>query len=109
MAKPKKHVLVCVQGRPAGHPRSSCQEKGCAQVWQAFSDEFAARNLWQSGLLLTNTGCLGPCHLGPSVLVYPEGVMYTGIKPEDVGTIIDEHLLFDQPVERLLAPADVWS
>lgn len=109
MAKPKKHVLVCVQGRPAGHPRSSCQEKGCGSVWQAFSDEFTTRNLWTSGFLLTNTGCLGPCHLGPSVLVYPEGVMYTGVKPEDVGVIIDEHLMFDQPVARLLAPPDVWS
>ena len=43
------------------------------------------------------------------MIVYPEGVMYTGVKPEDVGVIIDEHLMFDQPVERLLAPPDVWS
>jgi (2Fe-2S) ferredoxin len=109
MPKPKKHLLVCVQGRPQGHPRGSCQEKGCGQTWQAFSDEFTTRNLWASGFALTNTGCLGPCHLGPSVLVYPDGIMYTGVKPEDVGTIIDEHLMFDQPVERLLAPPDVWS
>ena len=33
----------------------------------------------------------------------------TRVKPEDVGTIIDEHLMFDQPVARLLAPADVWA
>ena len=43
------------------------------------------------------------------MLVYPEGIMYTNVKPEDVGTIIDEHLMFDQPVKRLLAPADVWA
>ncbi len=109
MPKPKKHILVCVQGRPAGHPRSSCQDKGCSQVWQTFSDEFTARNLWTSGFLLTNTGCLGPCHLGPSVLVYPESIMYTVVKASDVATIIDEHLMFDQPVERLKAPADVWG
>lgn len=109
MPKPKKHVLVCVQGRPVGHPRGSCQSQGCASVWQAFSDEFTARNLWMSGFALTNTGCLGPCHLGPSVLVYPEGTMYVGVKATDVAAIIDEHLMFDQPVERLLAPADVWS
>lgn len=109
MPKPKKHILVCVQGRPLGHPRGSCQDKGCAQTWQAFSDEFTARNLWNAGLQLTNTGCLGPCHLGPSVLVYPEGVMYTGVSREDVQTIIDEHLLGDCPVERLLAPAEVWG
>jgi (2Fe-2S) ferredoxin len=108
MPKPKKHVLVCVQGRPEGHPRGSCQAKGCGPVWQKFSDEFATRKLWESGLQLTNTGCLGPCHLGPSVLVYPDGVMYTGVTPDDVDTIIDQHLLFNEPVERLMAPADVW-
>lgn len=109
MPKPKKHVLVCVQGRPAGHPRSSCQEKACSQVWQTFSDEFTARNLWSSGFQLTNTGCLGPCHLGTSVLVYPEGILYAGVTPSDVTTLIDERLMFDQPVERLKAPADVWA
>ncbi len=108
MPKPNKHVLVCVQGRPEGHPRGSCQAHGASPVWQAFSDAFAARKLWESGLQLTNAGCLGPCHLGPSVLVYPEGVMYTGVAPTDVEEIIDKHLLFDEPVERLLAPADVW-
>lgn len=108
MPKPKKHVLVCVQGRPPGHPRGSCQARGCNDVFQAFSNEFQQRNLW-ANVLLTNTGCLGPCHLGPTVIVYPEGVMYTSVKPEDVGVIIDEHLMFDQPVERLLAPPDVWS
>ena len=108
MPKPKKHVLVCVQGRPPGHPRGSCQARGCNDVFQAFSNEFQQRNLW-ANFLLTNTGCLGPYHLGPTVIVYPEGVMYTGVKPEDVGVIIDEHLMFDQPVERLLAPPDIWS
>lgn len=107
MPKPKKHVLVCIQGRPSGHLCGSCQDRACAGTWQAFSDEFATRNLWTAGFQLTNTGCLGPCHLGPSVVVYPEGVMYTGVKPEDVGAIIDEHLLFDQPVERLWAPAEI--
>ena len=109
MPRPKKHILVCVQGRPAGHPRGSCQDKGCGQTWQAFSDAFTTRNLWAAGYLLTNTGCLGPCNIGPSVLVYPEGVMYTGVKPQHIDTIIDEHLLGDTPVARLLAPADVWS
>ncbi len=46
MPKPKKHVLVCVQGRPPGHPRGSCQEKGCNAVYQKFSEEFQNRNLW---------------------------------------------------------------
>jgi len=107
MPKPKKHILVCVQGRPAGHPRGSCQEKGCGEVYNTFLDEFQKRNLW-ADFLLTNTGCIGPCSLGANVLVYPEGVMYSKVTAADVATIIDEHLLFDQPVERLKAPAEVW-
>lgn len=76
-------------------------------VYNAFAAEFQTRNLWAS-YLLTNTGCLGPCHDGPSVLVYPEGVMYLGVSVDDVKEIIDEHLIADRPVERLRAPAEVW-
>ncbi|MBL8489788.1 MAG: (2Fe-2S) ferredoxin domain-containing protein [Rhodocyclaceae bacterium] len=108
MPKPKKHVLVCLQGRPPGHPRGSCQEKGCGEVFNEFLSEFQKRNLWASGFQLTNTGCLGPCNLGTSVLVYPEGIMYGKVTPADVATIIDEHLMFDQPVERLRVPPEVW-
>ncbi|MEW6765270.1 MAG: (2Fe-2S) ferredoxin domain-containing protein [Pseudomonadota bacterium] len=107
MPRPKKHVLVCVQARPPGHPRGSCQENGGMNVYNSFASAFQERNLWTS-FLLTNTGCLGPCHDGPSVLVYPEGSLYLGVQPDDVKEIIDEHLLNDRPVERLLASAEVW-
>ncbi|OYY75379.1 MAG: ferredoxin [Gammaproteobacteria bacterium 28-57-27] len=107
MPRPKKHVLVCVQARPPGHPRGSCQENGSMNVFNAFSTAFQVRNLWAS-FALTNTGCLGPCHDGPSVLVYPDDVMYLGVQAEDVQAIIDEHLLNDRPVERLMAPKEVW-
>lgn len=107
MTKPKKHILVCVQGRPPGHPRGSCQEKGCNTVWQAFQQEFQQRNLWND-FLLTNSGCLGPCQGGPSVLIYPDNVMYNGLTTADVTTIIEEHILLDTPVARLQASAEVW-
>ncbi|MFN4062640.1 (2Fe-2S) ferredoxin domain-containing protein [Azoarcus communis] len=107
MPKPKKHILICVQGRPAGHPRGSCQQKGCNEIYQGFMEAFQARNLW-ADYLLTNTGCLGPCTSGPNVLVYPEGLMYSGVAASDIATIIDEHLIGDKPVERLMAPASVW-
>ena len=108
MPKPLKHVFVCVQNRPQGHPRGSCGQKGCADVYQTFMNEFQNRNLW-SRFALTNTGCLGPCNLGPSVLVYPEGVMYGGVSKADVATIFDEHLQNDQPVERLQVSKEFWG
>jgi (2Fe-2S) ferredoxin len=108
MPKPSKHVFVCTQARPPGHPRGSCGQLGSAAVFQTFMQQFDQGQLY-GRFALTGSGCLGTCDFGPAVLVYPEGVMYTQVQPEDVATIIDQHLKNDQPVERLLAPASVWS
>ncbi len=108
MPKPSKHVFVCTQGRPQGHPRGSCMEKGCADVMNAFINEVQNRQLFDQ-IAVTNTGCLGPCMFGANVLVYPEGVMYGKVAAEDVNEIIEKHLLGDEPVERLVVPAEVWG
>ncbi len=65
-----------------------------------FSEQFEQKGLW-GRFLLTSTGCIGACDAGPSVLVYPEGILYGKVTKEDVAAIIDEHLLGDKPVERL--------
>ena len=107
MAKPLYHVFVCTQQRPAGHPRGSCAEKGCADVYNAFSMAIAKRNLF-TRIALTQTGCLGPCQTGSNVLVYPGSVMYIQMMPEDVERIIDEHLLGDTKKEKKMAPPEFW-
>ncbi len=107
MPRPEKHVFVCTQNRPAGHPRGSCASSGCGQVMNEFMSQIQARNLFDK-IALTNTGCLGPCGFGSSVLVYPDGVMYGKVKPVDVATIIEQHLLGGEPVASLQVPAEVW-
>ena len=57
---------------------------------------------------VSTTSCLGPCSEGPSVLVYPESVMYGGVKKEDVAAIFDEHLLNDKPLDRLQVSKELW-
>lgn len=47
-------------------------------------------------------GCLDACDYGPSMVVYPEGIFYGGVKPEDVNEIVEEHLIFNRPVKRLI-------
>ena len=108
MAKPEKHVFICTQARPPGHPRGSCSEKGCGEVAETFWFEMQERNLFDR-FAVTTTGCIGPCGLGPNMLVYPEGIMYNNVSKADVPAIVEEHLLGGQPVERLFAPADVWG
>ncbi len=35
--------------------------------------------------------------------------MYVGVHMNDVAEIFDQHLLGGRPVERLLAPPEVWG
>ncbi len=55
---------------------------------------------------MTASGCRGTCTLGTEVPVYPEGIMYGGVKPGHVKAIIDKHLIAGQPVGRLQMSAD---
>lgn len=107
MARPTRHVFVCSQNRPAGHPRGSCGAKGCAEVVDEFMKQWQQRQCFTQ-VMVTPSGCIGPCSMGPNVLVYPEGVMYSNVSKEDVSEIFDEHLLGGQVVERLKTPADKW-
>ncbi len=108
MAKPEKHVFVCSQTRPDGHPRGCCTQKGGNDLIQAFWKELQQRNLFDK-IAVTYSGCLGPCDQGPNVVVYPEGVLYSGITKDDVTAIFDEHLTGGTPVQRLRASADMWE
>lgn len=98
--KPKHHVLVCMNQRPAGHPRGSCGAAGAGSVFEAFAGEVEKRGLFEK-VMVTGTFCMGPCDQGPTVVVYPEGIWYGRVKPEDATEIFDSHLVKGTPVERL--------
>ena len=38
MAQPEKYVFVCLNQRPAGHPKGSCLDRGAAEVFEALRD-----------------------------------------------------------------------
>lgn len=104
MAPPyERHVFVCTNRRPDGSPKGCCATKGGEEVRSRFKEALHERGL--KGRLRANAaGCLDTCAFGVSVVVYPEGVWYGGVKVEDVDEIIDEHLLNGRPVERLRMP-----
>ena len=107
MPQPEKHIFICLNSRPPGHPKGSCTLNGAQTLLTEFAEQLEAREL-KGRFRLTRTSCLGPCELGPIVLVYPEGTMYGNIAASDVSEIIDQHLLGNRPVERLRVPGDVW-
>ena len=107
MPRPDKHVFVCTQSRPQGHPRGSCAQFNSSAVMEAFLVAFQEHDLWGKHKV-SASGCVGPCSHGPSVLIYPESTMYSKVSPEDVSEIVVKHLIGGEVVERLKAPDDIW-
>jgi (2Fe-2S) ferredoxin len=96
-----KHIFICENKRPDGHPRGCCADKNS----QALKDLFKSRlkQLGVNSSIRANTsGCLDACEFGPSLVVYPEGIWYGGVTENDVEEIIQSHLMNNIPVERLL-------
>jgi (2Fe-2S) ferredoxin len=69
-------------------------------VYQAFFDEVERRAFVDYHI--TSCGCLGECEGGAIVLVYPEGILYGHVTPDDVPQIVDQHLLTGRPVAHLV-------
>ncbi|HXI03855.1 MAG TPA: methyltransferase, partial [Candidatus Saccharimonadales bacterium] len=67
----------------------------------ALRREIAARGLLDE-VQLTTCGSLGLCERGPNMVVYPEGVWYSGVAPADVPEIVESHFRGGKPVERLV-------
>ncbi len=80
---------------------TACQSSGSAKVKRALTEALAGHDLL-SEVQIVETGCMGPCELGPVLLVYPEGTFYVRVKPEDAAEIVAEHFLKGRPVGRLL-------
>jgi (2Fe-2S) ferredoxin/SAM-dependent methyltransferase len=92
------HVFYCEQQKPEGVP--CCAASGARQVADALRREVAARGLIDD-VQITACGSLGLCERGPNLLVYPDGVWYSGVRPEDVAEIVASHFIKGVPVERL--------
>ncbi len=91
----------------AGHPRGCCDPAGHGELQRLFKTKLAQRGV---KLVRANkAGCLDQCELGPTVAVYPDGVFYGGVGPEDVDEIIESHMVHNQIVERLRIPDAVLN
>jgi NADH-quinone oxidoreductase subunit F len=82
-----------------------CEGTGCAasqarDILTALKSEIHRHGL-DGEIRIVQTGCRGFCAMGPIVMVYPDGIFYCQIKPEDVPHLVEETLLKGRIVERL--------
>jgi NADH:ubiquinone oxidoreductase subunit F (NADH-binding)/(2Fe-2S) ferredoxin/NAD-dependent dihydropyrimidine dehydrogenase PreA subunit len=83
-----------------------CAGTGCVacnslQVRRRLEEEIEARGL-KERVKVFISGCNGFCAEGPILVVYPEGVFYKKLTPEDVPHLVEEHFIKGQPVEGFL-------
>jgi (2Fe-2S) ferredoxin len=99
------HVFCCTNQRAPGHPLGSCKERGSEPL-----REYMKRSAKQLGLKgkvrINSAGCLDRCELGPTMVIYPEGVWYTYKTRDDIDEILQKHVIEGGRVERLLLTPD---
>ena len=89
----RAHVLVC--------GGTGCSSSGSAELIERFEEQIAKNGLDRE-VKVVRTGCFGLCEAGPVVIVYPEGIFYSRIRPDDVDEIVSEHLLKGRVVQHLV-------
>ncbi|MCP3967046.1 MAG: FAD-dependent oxidoreductase [Lentisphaerae bacterium] len=100
---------------------TSCISSGAEEVKQALMEEIKkhgleekvtvrekhcsdnnTENFDRSKVDIVETGCNGFCAAGPIMVVYPGGIFYQKVTPDDAKAIVESHFQNDNPVERLL-------
>ncbi len=95
-----KHIFICINQRPESAPRKSCGENHGMEIVEAFKKKLKEKNL-PIKIRAQKSGCLDICDFGQTLVIYPEGIFYVGVKLNDVDEIINEHIINNKVVERL--------
>lgn len=92
----KHHVLCCTA--------SHCTQKGANDVIVQLRREVMRRGL-EAEILVNTCGTIDLCDIGPNVVVYPEGIIYSGVTAKDVKDLVGA-IAAGETLDRLaLGPA----
>ena len=86
-------VLVC-----AG---TGCTIGNSSGLVEEFREQIRSFGL-ENEVSVHKTGCLGLCGVGPNVSIYPDNIIYKGVKIEDVRDIVQEHFYKGRPLKHLM-------
>ena len=89
----RNHVLISIDANTV--------IAGARGVQAALVKEIAAQGLSQE-IAVLETGSVGIEDQGVVLVVYPEGIYYANVTPQDVRELVEEHLLKGRPVSRLV-------
>jgi len=87
------HVFVCTNDR--GGARKSCADDNSEHVKAALKRAVDEKG-WKGQVRVSASGCMGLCATGPNVMIYPQKVLFSGVSPDDIQSIVSA-------VERFVA------
>jgi (2Fe-2S) ferredoxin len=94
------HLFCCVNQRAEGHSRGCCSSKGSEAIRDYLKSR--AKALGIPNIRVNASGCLDRCELGPTIVIYPEGVWYRCPTKEDAERILQEHVIGKTLVKDLM-------
>jgi NADH-quinone oxidoreductase subunit F len=80
---------------------TGCRACGSEEVIEAFNKEIVGQGI-SADVEIKATGCHGFCERGTLIVLYPEGILYQMVKPEDVPEILKVTVGGKEIIERLL-------
>ena len=100
--KQYKKIIVC--------GGTGCVAGGSIDIYEEFKRIIKEKGILAEvdlekeaeGVGVKKSGCHGFCEKGPLVRIEPGGYLYIKVKPEDCQEIVEETILNDRPVERLM-------
>ena len=72
MSKPSHHIFIYTINDPLDTPRGSCRENNAMALMRKMGMAIEQKGLFGQ-ILITNTSFMGPCSMGPVMIVYPDG------------------------------------
>ncbi|MBT9165218.1 MAG: NADP-reducing hydrogenase subunit HndC [candidate division WS2 bacterium] len=91
--KDKQQIILVCEG-------TGCVSGGSEEIYSSLEIKLSRLGL-NKNIHIKRTGCHGFCQQGPLVVVEPEGIFYSKVKPTDVPDITQSLLPYEKPVERL--------
>ena len=98
------HIFCCTNERPETHRRGCCVTKGARELCDYMCRHSMALGLKR--IRINHAGCLNRCELGPTMVIYPEGVWYAYTCEADIDEILKSHVMRGRRVKRLLLHPD---
>ncbi len=97
----KYHVFFCTNQREGG--QKCCEQAGASELRAYAKAKMKSLGMAGKGRVRINTaGCMDRCGQGPVVVVYPQGIWYHYQNEADIDEIIEQHLVNNRVVNRLL-------